>query len=316
MKEGILQVCNHFIGSESVTIEHLGDGHINDTYLIRTGNNRYVCQRIHNEMNITRVENNYMSYREACKAAQWIYPVWMKNRDGKYFDADQEGGYWRMYPYLTGDIPGFPMTKELLFACGQGLSTMHGILQEMEIKPQAVYPQLHDLEYYYDCYRKTLTEGDIDTDSRDQDMEKEFERGIGFYTELMLDRSKVVHGDTKVANILFRDGKVAGFLDLDTIMVGSVSEDIADCIRSCCIREGRLDEESMKYLLDGYMRVENGLITDCEVSIVTKVLGKLCFELALRYYTDAISRKRYFSEKYPGYRLEKARYNLALSRRR
>ena len=37
-------------------------------------------------------------------------------------------------------------------------------------------------------------------------------------------------------------------------MLGSPLEDIADCIRSCCITEGGLDKKSAEILVEGYIQ--------------------------------------------------------------
>ena len=105
--------------------------------------------------------------------------------------------------------------------------------------------------------------------------------------------------------MLFREEKVVGFLDWDTVMEGSVSEEIADCIRSACIKDGKLDIRAAKALIEGYISASgtDEMITD----LVPGAFDKICFELALRYYTDAISENKHFKEKYPGYRLKRAK---------
>ena len=63
----------------------------------------------------------------------------------------------------------------------------------------------------------------------------------------------VIHGDTKLANIIFRDGKIFAFIDYDTIMTGSILDDLADCIRSCCIVNGVFDRDTAEMIVKGYI---------------------------------------------------------------
>lgn len=300
-------ICDKFLEDEILSIRPFGDGHINDTFLVRTQEESYICQHIRKEMNVAALERNFYAYANACKGEKWLFPEWMRTKDGEYYYTDLQGDHWRMYPYLVGDVLEPPLTKEQLFECGKGLARMHGILRGICVKPLAVYPHLHDLAYYYDDYcslieRKTL----LREECRDSDMEEVIRVKIGEYLELPLDRSRIVHGDAKLGNILFREGVVVGFLDLDTIMQGSLLEDVADCIRSCCIVEGRLDEAAAGKLMEGYLQSDERFLSEEEKKLLPKVIGKICFELALRYYTDCISKNPKFRVNFPGYRLEKA----------
>ena len=80
-------------------------------------------------------------------------------------------------------------------------------------------------------------------------------------------------------------------------------EDLADCIRSCCMSKGKLDEEAAGYVADGYRSYPAKLLTDEEYDLLPDVIQKLCFELGLRYYTDHLAKEKAFREKYPGYLL-------------
>lgn len=312
--ECLNDVYESFFGSQIVSISHFGDGHVNDTYLVKTGQGSFVCQQVRRDMDKALLERNYLSYAHACENEEWLYPVWLKSSSGSFFYEDGKGENWRAYPLLGGDVKVVPLTREEFSACGQGLAREHALLQRME-KPSAVWPELHDLRAFRDRYERLLATGEFFAGRRDVSVEERIRDGVERRLELNLDRSKVVHGDPKLANILFRGGKVVGFLDLDTIMMGSLTEDIADCMRSCCVMEGKPDGEAMKHFLEGYLQEENGLLTEREISLLPKVFGKICFELALRYYTDAIAQKKKFKEKYPGYLLEKAKYNLMISER-
>ena len=187
--------------------------------------------------------------------------------------------------------------------------------------PTAVCPSLHNLSYYYDRYlqaRSYLAQNPKNADdcvgTRNASIETELDSRIAGILELEIDRSYVVHGDAKLANILFEDGEVKAFVDLDNVMRGSLLEDIADCIRSSCIIDGKLDKASYETLVKGYLSIDSGLVSSDEIRILPRVTEKICFELALRYYTDCLSEHKVFKEKYPGSLLERARRNLAISR--
>ncbi|MBR6477790.1 MAG: phosphotransferase [Lachnospiraceae bacterium] len=304
------EICREFLLSGIREVTPFGDGHVNETFLVKTGEGRYVCQHVRKAMDIGILEHNYLLYSKSCREADWPCPAWMNTREGAYFYTDGSGEHWRMYPLIEGEVRAMPLSDEELFACGQGLGKMHQILQTLSEKPCAVYPMLHDLGHYYERYSNLFHGGSLLEGQRDPVLEDLIRSKIDGFLKLRLRKDHVIHGDPKLANVLFQNGKVKALIDLDTVMQGSLLEDVADCIRSCCIREGRLDGPSAKLLIQGYQSAENGLLSPEEIRLLPKVTEKICIELGLRYYTDSISENKSFREKYPGYLHEKAKSNL------
>ena len=111
----------------------------------------------------------------------------------------------------------------------------------------------------------------------------------------------VVEGRREVEHCLS-----AGF----TIRTAFVCEEIADCIRSCAVKGGHFDRKGAEALLNGYQSVSE--MSEVALENIRRAFEKINFELALRYYTDAIAKNKSFKEKYPGYLLEKARRYFAI----
>jgi Ser/Thr protein kinase RdoA (MazF antagonist) len=252
-------------------------------------------------MNADFLEFNYGLYSKACEENNWLYPKWIKDSEGKYFYTDSDDDMWRMYPFISCEILEKPLSKERLFSLGQGLARMHEIFDSMDGKPKAVYPMLHNLSHYFDEYNRVLGET---KEMRDEELEKIIDDKIDAMLDVKLDTSSVIHADTKLSNILFCNGKVVGSIDMDTIMSGSVLEDIADCIRSSCVYSGRFDKEAAEQIIKGYESLSSK--KEIEKNL-PQVFEKICFELALRYYTDSISETKYFKESYLGYSRERAK---------
>lgn len=308
-------ICKKFIQEHIILATPFGDGHVNDTFRVETEDGSgYVCQRIRKAMDIAALEHNYLLYAQAFEAAGWSYPVWLRTKDGKRFFTDQEGDHWRMYPMIEGEVLALPLSENALFSCGQGLARMHLILQALPGTPRAVYPMLHDLKHYYDRFCGLFENGTFDEEQRDMELEEEIHSRLEEMLSLTLDKTRLIHGDPKLANILFQEGKVKAFIDLDTVMQGSLLEDLADCIRSCCAKDGKMDQTLAQSLLRGYRSVAGELLSEKEMELLPKVIRKICFELGLRYYTDSIAEKKSFREKYPGYLREKAHGYFAMAR--
>ncbi|MCR5213628.1 MAG: aminoglycoside phosphotransferase family protein [Eubacterium sp.] len=308
MKMILNGVCPHFINGTIISAKALGDGNINDTYLIKTPNQDYICQRIKKEMDIEKLEYNYKLYSKACQENSWLYPTWMPSDEGGYFHIDKSAYAWRMYPFIRGQILKSPLSEESYMACGRGLYKMHLALADIKGRPKAVYPHLHDLKYYYEKYIEIINEKpDIKKDFRDSDIETIINRESEFMLNIDLGPEIIVHGDSKLSNIIFNNGKFMGFIDFDTVMQGYMLEDIADCVRSCCLTEGKLNMNAAHNLVEAYVSMAPAEVKEVVLNGWQDVFYKICFELGLRYYIDVISGEMHFKEKTPGYRLDKAR---------
>lgn len=323
--EQLQPICRRFLKEDPVSAEPLEEGHINDTYLVRTDSGKYVLQRLQKKMDPGRLIHNYGLYAPVFEAHGFLYPKWLRDEAVEYFYTDECGDRWRMYSYIEGEVLSTPLTKEQLFACGQGLARVHRILKELPGAPQAVYPILHDLRYYYDRYMELLNGGDIMEENRDPVVEAKLSERLGAFLSVRSDCPEnnpgegvapngiapandiaIIHGDAKLSNMLFRNGQLVGMLDLDTVMGGSVTEELADCIRSCCVNRGTFDREAADILADGYRG-------GAAISHLPQAFNKIHLELALRYYTDALSKEKHFKERYPGYRLERVRELLGVT---
>ena len=141
---------------------------------------------------------------------------------------------------------------------------------------------------------------------RDPALEEKINSRIKRFLKHEPDRSPVVHGDAKLSNMLLSDGHVTAFIDMDTVMHGSVLEDIADCIRSACAGAGRIDRRYYDAILNGYLNEGSMTFSSEMLHLLPETVCRICFELALRYYTDSISGQKYFREAYPGQSLAKA----------
>ena len=224
------------------------------------------------------------------------------DKNEKYIHIDQDGNIWRMYSYIPSDDPGLIKQTEY-YEIGKGLGKLHTILKTCKnIKNIRTTSHLHDLSYYYKEYLKQSKE----YDKRIRALDMSISDNIDKFLEIRVSADSIIHGDAKIGNMILRDGKVAGFIDLDTIMTGSVYDDIADCVRSCCLdSEGNIEKHALLPLIKGYEEISgNGLTLD--INHIEQIIKKNCFMLGLRYYTDYLSGKGYFSQDYPGQTLDKA----------
>ncbi len=299
----------------------LTGGHINYSLLVTAGRDRYVLQCLNPDIfadHLSDLESNYILYRTACeqsaeefgeKLAEWYCPEWVLDRNGQFFHTDEEGRIFRLYRYIEGDKavsgPGADV-----YELGIGLGKMTRILEKCDKnRITAVFPHLHDLDYYYNRF---LAVKDPVTD-REPLLDKIITENIDEIRKTVLPAKEVIHGDAKLGNMIFRNGKVVGLVDLDTLMYGSVYDDIADCMRSCCMsRDYVLISDRADMLLRGLQEGADITFTTEENSLILNNLKKNCFILGLRYYTDHLKGNKYFTEAHPGDNIERS-YRLLQS---
>ena len=306
--EHLINTVAQYTDKTVTDIRPLGAGHINESFLVETDTVSYVLQCLNSSLyadHLAELEDNYLQYRMACERAgvrpgEWICPEWLKTRDSLFFHTDAGKKIWRLYRFIPGDDPepGEP------FIAGAGLGKIHKILRACDstgVKP--IHPDLHDLKAYYDKYLAV-----DDVQERESELDKVISDNIGKMLDITVPADAVIHGDAKISNMIMQEGKVIGFIDLDTLMPGSVYDDLADCVRSCCMRDnGEIDREAADKLLDGYETGAGMKLSSDMRKIAHKNVLKNRFMLGLRYYTDHLTGNRYFAESYPGQNLQKAK---------
>lgn len=305
----------------------LGNGHINDTYLVVTDSGRYVLQRInthvftspdqlmHNIKAVTDFMNSRMQVIKTC--------------DGGLFAVTPDG-HWRMMTYIENsytcervecpeqfceigraygsfiqDLSGFP--AEDLYETIEGFHDtrrrFEQLMQACEADPFGrKHPALAELRFA--CER----EKDIDV------LNDCVRRG-----EIPV---RVTHNDTKINNVLLdRDtGKAACVIDLDTVMPGLAVNDFGDAIRSGAStgKEDEGDLEKIRLDLDLYRSYAAGFIAGCpdltekEIELMPVGAKLMALECGIRFLTDYIEGDHYFKTAYLEHNLIRCRAQFRL----
>ena len=313
MTNKYIDIASQYVDKPIGDIKELNGGHINQSLLISAGRSKYVLQCLNPVIlteQLRNLESNYRTYKAACEAAfrvgdsspcKWECPEWITDQSGQYFHKDAEGKTWRLYRYIHGDV----LTRGEPYEAGLGLGRIHRILKNCDISDiHPVFPNLHNLKHYYGEFLAIKDAGS----ERDRELDDAMTRSIDEMLSLPALTNSVIHGDAKVSNMIARNGRVVGLIDLDTIMVGSVYDDIADCMRSCCMDEYyNPDNDKIAAMLRGYTEGSGTLITPDMDDIIRQNLAKNKFMLGIRYYTDYLTGNKYFKEANPGDNLKKAR---------
>ena len=345
----LIAIAEAFHGRGSVlSVAPLGNGNVNDTYLVHTQGAPAVLQRLNTRVftqpllvlqnlqvlgeHIQRKLNSSERH-PLLSGRRWHLPQLMCTLDQQQtWHCCEAGEIWRTITYVPDAVcvdvvAGPAQAREL----GIGLGLFHHLISDLP--PAALADTLegfHITPLYLDAYHKALV------NTQQQPCEAS-ERCITFIREReqlcdLLERAKQrgelpvrpIHGDPKINNVLFdrESGQAVALIDLDTVKPGLVHYDIGDCLRSCCNRLGEetLDIEAVTFdlelaeaILEGYLGVAGSFLSEAELRYIPDAARLISFELGLRFFSDYLCGSTYFKADRPRHNLERALVQFALT---
>ncbi|MBU0961269.1 MAG: aminoglycoside phosphotransferase family protein [Proteobacteria bacterium] len=333
------EILIRYCSSPSVAkVTVLGQGNINDTFLVRTEKQVFVLQRINDQVfpspqllidNLQQLTRHLASRPDTARQ-RWEEAVLVPALDGSLSVLDSRGSMWRALSYIKDSITVSRVDSPLLAEqCGWALGHFHKRLIGLDVqKMHLPLPGFHQLTGYLRHYDQ-LTTHDLPQHSTDIRFCLEAirnKRESALSLERMLARGdiqqRIIHGDPKVANVLFdRDSHLAVCLiDLDTVGPGLLHHDLGDCLRSACNTAGEdSDQTQIKFDLDlcrivlkGYFQEADKLLTPIDRRLLYDGLKAITFELGLRFFADYLQGGIYFKCQTPEETLHRAVVQFSL----
>ncbi len=345
----LIAIAEAFHGRGSVlSVAPLGNGNVNDTYLVHTQGAPAVLQRLNTRVftqpllvlqnlqvlgeHIQRKLNSSERH-PLLSGRRWHLPQLMCTLDQQQtWHCCEAGEIWRTITYVPDAVcvdvvAGPAQAREL----GIGLGLFHQLISDLP--PAALADTLegfHITPLYLDAYHKALV------NTQQQPCEAS-ERCITFIREReqlcdLLEQAKQrgelpvrpIHGDPKINNVLLdrESGQAVALIDLDTVKPGLVHYDIGDCLRSGCNRLGEetLDIEAVTFdlelaeaILGGYLGVAGSFLSEAELRYIPDAARLISFELGLRFFSDYLCGSTYFKADRPRHNLERALVQFALT---
>ncbi|WP_367026246.1 aminoglycoside phosphotransferase family protein [Methylococcus sp. ANG] len=322
---------------EGFRVEPLGDGLINQTWLVSpAASARFVLQRINARVfahpgriaaNLRRIQA-HVHGGDSDFAEHW--PDLIAPREGGDALVDAEGGHWRALRYIEGSqVLERIATERQALEVGRVLGAFHAALAEVDSASlDDPLPDFHIAPGYLahlDAVRTSAGLGDpaVRRALGFVEARREFVPVLERAKAAGRLRSRVIHGDPKLANILFdREGERAlTLIDLDTVKPGLVHYDIGDCLRSCCNRSGespedpgatRFDLALCEAILRGYLSVAGHMLTAEDREHLYDAIRLIPLELGIRFLADHLAGDVYFRTESRGQNLHRARVQFRL----
>jgi len=318
------------------TIEPMGNGHINRTYLVTDKlGNKYTFQRINDVIfkDIPSLMENIRMVTEMLreKDADPRHSLELvRTKDGNSFFHD-DTGYYRMYYFVDDSICLERAENEDEFRMSaEAFGNFQNLLADFDAsKLSETIPMFHDTENRVKNLLKAIEE---DKMGRLCEVKPEVEFALARaeeakYMKGLLEKGelklRVTHNDTKLNNVLFdvNTRQPICVIDLDTIMPGLAANDFGDSIRfgASTATEDELDLDKVTMSLDMFRAYTRGFLSACGKKLTQKEIETLpmgakmmTYECGIRFLTDYLEGDVYFRIHREKHNLERCRTQLKL----
>lgn len=325
-------------------IAPLGEGFINDTFIIRTQGSApdYILQRKNKSVfpdvpammeNIRKVTEHIRRrvVAEGGDPAREVMTI-VPTRDGRYYFVDGEGDYWAVSVFIADTVAYNKADSPALARMGgEGIGKFQAQLADFTEPLAETIKGFHNIRFRFGQWDeairrdaahrvKALTEEIGWIESRREEM-------LGFWSKVESGEipTRVTHNDTKISNILFdRSGSVLCVIDLDTVMNSTSLNDFGDAIRSYA-NTGEEDDSDLSHVglsTEMFRAYTEGYLSQRAKQLIAPELDNLAFsaryityEQVLRFLMDYIDGDNYYKIKYPTHNLVRthAQYRLLRS---
>jgi len=335
---------NFQLEGEIAVIKPLGEGFINDTFLISTTGTSpsYILQRKNKNIfspipammdNIEKVcqhikKKVIANGGDALREAMTIIPT----HEGKLYFLDEEEEYWAVSLFIEDTIAyEAALTPELAYSGGKGIGRFQSLVSDLKEPLVNILPGFHDIRFRFNQWDKVLANDPVGRKAEVAEeinwIENRKEEMLAFWRLVENGNipTRVSHNDTKINNILFdKNGAVLCVIDLDTVLSSTVLNDFGDAMRTYT-NTGKEDDayldkvtiniEMFEAFTKGYLEETSWFLTETEREYLAFSARYITYEQVLRFLMDYINGDKYYKIKAADHNLirTKAQYKLLQS---
>lgn len=328
------------IQGDILAVTPLGEGFINDTYVVTTAGDspNYILQRKNHNVfpdvpgmmeNIAAVTAHIKSkVADPLRHTLTVVPA----LDGRLY-VEQDGNFWAVCLFIEGSKSyDRADSLKLAYQGGVGIGRFQRLLADFTAPLNETIKGFHNIRHRFNQWDETLA---LDRVGRVAELSEEIEwiesrreDMLAFWSLVESGEipTRVTHNDTKISNILFdaASEEVLCAIDLDTVMSSTSLNDFGDAIRSYTNTGAEddtdLDRVSMnidyfRAYAEGYLSERKSTMTASELEWLAFSGLYITFEQVLRFLMDYIDGDRYYKIAYPTHNLVRthAQYKLLQS---
>jgi thiamine kinase-like enzyme len=341
------EICKNFkINGDFISAEPLGNGHINQTLLVKFKNisteDAYVFQKINNlvfKEPIKLMDNYYrvsqhlrdcIDKDNSLKESRNLDVVLTK-QDTPCHHNIEDDTFWRCYKYID-NAETFDVAENTDQAY-QAAKTFAKFLKLAKTIPGGrlyeTIPDFHNTPKRIEQLENAMQENPCD---RLKLVEKEIQfildrkEEAGTLVQLLKEgklTEQITHNDTKINNALLdtTTGEGVCVIDLDTVMPGLIHYDFGDMIRSGAAsaneNEKNLSKVYMNFemysaILHGFLEEADEFLTPLDKELLPLSAKIITLEIGTRFLTDYLLGDEYFKIHYSEENLDRTRTQLKL----
>lgn len=325
----------------AIEISPLGDGLINDTFIVKTSGDSpdYVLQRLNTDI-FTEPEVLERNIFAVCEAMcddlrkrgidpHRHYLKFIRTKgSGSMFADGPENSRWRLSEFISGSKTLKEVTPGTAYLAGRefgrfqavaGAEPMYKGDPKLEVFRESI-PDFHNMAFRMKQLREAVA---ADPQGRlagvKELVDRIMARGDGMcLAETLFAEGKlpkrICHCDTKVNNMLFdaATGEVLCVIDLDTVMPSFILSDYGDFLRTGAATvpedhpvydEVGFDMEIFSSFTKGYLESAGSFLTETEKELLPYGAALFPFMQCVRFLTDWLSGDTYYKIQYPEHNL-------------
>ncbi len=349
--EEMRNIVNRFaVGGTIASIAPLGEGLINDTYLVRTAETDqpdYVLQRINHHVfpdvdmvmrNIAAVTGHIRHKLEAQGTddldRRVLTFIHLKD-DAQQLYTQVDGNYWRLMIFIPRTVTKQVVNPESSRAAGEAFGQFQAMLADIAVPLGETIKDFHNMEFRLQQLREVVKNDPAGrvAEPQVQAMLREIEsRAVEMCKAERMGREgilpkRVCHCDTKVNNMLFDaqdTDRVLCVIDLDTVMPNFIFSDYGDFLRTAAneVAEDCPEMERVAFRTDifeafteGYLRSAGSFLLPVEVENLPYAVALFPYMQCVRFLWDYLSGDHYWKCQYPTHNFVRAnnQFHLLLS---
>lgn len=321
---------------DKTQVSPLGNGLINNTFLVSSPGTKFVLQRINHNVfkqpkqvvnNADLINEHLQNKKEAQEYS--LEPMWqLKDKSGKPSVKYNEH-LWRAIQFIPNcytieEVDSAKQAHMVAKAFGEFTSALSDFpATELD----EIIKDFHNLEFRMSQLADAVSQDKYGRLHQCKDIvdlcfkQHKFIDEVATYVDVL--PVQVTHNDTKINNLLFANStkKPIAVIDLDTCMPGFIMHDFGDMVRTCCsnlaedgtaLNEMALRLDIFEGLATGYVESFSGKMTTVEKDSLVIGAQLLPFMIGVRFLTDFIDGDNYFHTQRDTHNLDRAKNQINL----
>ncbi len=320
-------IVRSFIPDRDIlSIKPYGNGHINSTYKVVFSNsqNEYILQKINTNVfkspndiiqNHFKIQSFFQSDNSELKI-----PHLIPTKEKEYLFTDENKDVWRLMNFIKDSYSIEVLTKNAqAYEAGKAFGWF--LNQFSNVNPlefKEAIKDFHSLTFRLNQFNDAILKDSANRLSKVLnivDFYKDRELKLMQIEDLIQNKEipvRLVHNDTKINNLLYRDHKAVAVIDLDTVGPGTIIFDYGDALRTICntkaedendIETVGFNMEAFECFTKGYLEKTKTVLTDAETETMHMAPVYMTFIMGIRFLTDYLNGDVYYKTNYDNHNL-------------